>query len=162
MSSSSSDDEEDHIYYDSYSIFSPLLLSNNLFRDLEQGTSGSQGTTYNDNFPLLLLSSLYYREEQDIMNSVIEDSMNSYHTELLRKNVKRRLSEDSYRIGTYSTETCRNEKCFVCLDTFEKDAPVCLLSPCNHVFHEACLKEMIQYNPICALCKMGIPTYEEK
>lgn len=159
MSSSSSDDEGDHIYYD---FFSPFLISDALLRGLDHGASGRQGATYNDHFPLLLLSSFYYREEQDMMNSVIEDSMNSYHTEMLRKNAKRRLSEDSYRLGTYNTDTCRNEKCFVCLDVFENDAPVCLLSPCNHVFHEACVKEMVQYNPVCALCKIGIPTYEEK
>lgn len=179
MSSSSSSDDEEDIYYDSYPVlydssgsFSSSILDATL-RGL--GTSqeiipllGRQGpTSHNRAFPLLLLSSLYYdnfreQEEQDILNSVIEDSMNSYRNEMLRKNIKRRLSEDSFRIEKYNSETCRNEKCFVCLEIFEKDDCVCLLSPCNHVFHESCLKEMVQYNPICALCKVNIHTYDEE
>lgn len=176
--STSSDDEED-IYYDSYPVlydssgsFSSAILDATL-RGIDTGQEtipllGRQGSISGNNraFPLLLLSSLYYdtfreQEEQDILNSVIEDSMNSYHNEMLRKNVKRRLSEDSFRFDKYNPETCRNEKCFVCLELFEKDDCVCLLSPCNHVFHETCLKEMVQYNPICALCKVDIHTYED-
>lgn len=172
MSSSTSDDEEE-TYYDSYpiqyeSIFSSAILDAAL-SGIDTGQAaiplfGRQDSENNRAFPLLLLSSLYdtRTHEQNILSTVIEDSLNSYHDEMLRKNVKRRLSEDSYRIDKYNQETCRNEKCFVCLEIFKKDDSICVLSPCHHVFHEDCLKEMVQYNPICALCKVNIHTFEEK
>lgn len=181
MSTTSSDGDDDNAYYDSYPIlydssnaFSSVLLDATL-RDLETSQDmmipllGPQNSIRNSNraFPLLLLSSLYQerereRQEQDILNLAVEESMNSYHEEILRKNIKRRLSEDSYTIHKYNPENCRNDKCFVCLENFEMGSEICQLSPCNHVFHEHCLKEMIQYNPICALCKVKIDTYEKE
>jgi hypothetical protein len=87
--------------------------------------------------------------------------MNSYHSELLRKNVRRRLSEDAYTIGIFDELNTRNDKCFVCLEDFSKENTICQLTDCRHAFHEACLKQMVQYNPVCALCKRTISTFED-
>lgn len=180
------DNEEE--YYDSYlrildasqTLASALIDAT--IRDIDTGQQG-RNTEYlnrdivqipmtisNRRIPLLLLSSLYNdnqvfyyetEEESRLLERAVEESMNSYHNEMLRKNIKRRLSEDSYLTHSFDASKCRNDKCFICLELFENGDNVCSLTTCQHSFHEDCLKNMVQYNPVCALCKADINTFED-
>lgn len=170
-SSSCDSDDDDESYYESYSrllnnthtqVLTSAIIDATV---LQMNAEGFQSSNYNifgsNNFNLFTFSP-FYVDEQSMLNAAIEESMNSYHNnELLRKNIKRRLSEDAYSIGPYSELKCPNEKCFICFEIFESEDKICKLTICNHGFHETCLQQMVQYNPICALCKSNINTFED-
>lgn len=100
-------------------------------------------------------------DEESIMEMVSEESMSTYQDEHYKKNTKRNLSTTSWNMLKYRKEHGKNEKCFVCMEDFKTEEELFELTKCNHLFHEDCLKEMVKFNPICALCKKPIDTFED-
>jgi hypothetical protein len=43
--------------------------------------------------------------------------------------------------------------CAICLDDFQKGVDCCVLSSCKHVFHSSCLKQWLELNLACPLCR---------
>lgn len=99
--------------------------------------------------------------EESIMEMVSEESMSTYQEEHFKKNIKRNLSRSSWNKRKYEKCHGKNEKCFVCMEEFKQEEELFELTKCSHLFHEECLKEMVKYNPLCAICKKTIDTYED-
>ncbi|KAG6756451.1 hypothetical protein POTOM_039880 [Populus tomentosa] len=43
--------------------------------------------------------------------------------------------------------------CAICLDDFQKGVDCCVLSSCKHVFHSSCLKQWLDLNLTCPICR---------
>ena len=49
------------------------------------------------------------------------------------------------------------EGCVICLEDFaENDGKAIAELKCGHIFHEECLKEWVQKNDICPMCRSPI------
>ncbi|KAF9666780.1 hypothetical protein SADUNF_Sadunf16G0264200 [Salix dunnii] len=46
--------------------------------------------------------------------------------------------------------------CVICLDDFQKGEDCCVLSSCKHVFHSGCLKQWLDKNQSCPLCRNSV------
>ncbi|KAB5534625.1 hypothetical protein DKX38_017711 [Salix brachista] len=43
--------------------------------------------------------------------------------------------------------------CAICLEDFQKGVDCCVLSSCKHVFHSSCLKQWLEVDLTCPLCR---------
>lgn len=170
-----SDEEEEEIPLPAL-LFFPSLLSSSSSRGY-QGSSTPPPirpfvSSSNDIPPVVPFSPMYdyivsnllarrQQTETDLLRAAYEESMATYYEEVFRKSPGRRLSVDSYEVLRFNPESCRNHKCFICMETFHDEEEVCLLQACRHVFHVSCLEEMVKFNPVCALCRQPIGTSED-
>ncbi|KAJ6776300.1 RING-H2 FINGER PROTEIN ATL51-LIKE [Salix koriyanagi] len=46
--------------------------------------------------------------------------------------------------------------CVICLDDFQKGEDCCVLSSCKHVFHSGCVKQWLDKNQSCPLCRNSV------
>lgn len=128
--------------------------------------SGSESDDESGNEEELLLSSfrsllqravvILWRDEdhveQEMINTAIEHSMDTYHESLFSLDPDRKtnlppsvLTEDMEDI------------CHICLDPMKKGDLVRTLS-CQHVFHSTCVDELVVHQHIvCPLCRKSIP-----
>jgi len=59
-----------------------------------------------------------------------------------------------------SFDELRGEKCQICLYEYEVNDKA-LSMPCNHMFHENCLKTWLERSNFCPLCKFELKTDNE-
>jgi hypothetical protein len=95
---------------------------------------------YNDDMSLLYsdFQSYWY-------NSILEQLSQSG----LKPNFKSKISNTIIDI-----ETSDNDICSICLNHFTKRGSI--LNNCKHIFHKPCLKEWLNYNKSCPLCRRVI------
>lgn len=90
-----------------------------------------------------------------IMQDVANESMTTYYHELGRKNENVELA--SCTTVVYTPTTCRNHKCFVCMEEFHEPEELTCLS-CRHVYHTTCIGDAVKYNARCPMCKIKLDT----
>lgn len=60
----------------------------------------------------------------------------------------------------YGKKVANNEECPICLLPMKPEEQICVVTPCNHAFHEKCFKEWLEHTPndlICPTCRQPIP-----
>lgn len=55
------------------------------------------------------------------------------------------------------TESCQKGECCVCMSDFETGDEV-ISMPCGHSFHDACIKQWLNTNRTCPVCRDKLPT----
>lgn len=150
------DEEEEETLFSENSFFLPGLhtqdasLGHNFVWNLsEDSTSSSYG-------PLMLLFDSLFSNQMDrlILEEVSSESMSTYHHELLRRDDRLVISDKCTR-HPFSSEAHRNSRCFICMEDYEKEEEILLLT-CRHVFHPSCIGNAVMYNSQCPLCRSPI------
>lgn len=70
------------------------------------------------------------------------------------KRLKIVINKDIFRGKIYKS----TENCCICINNFEKDDMIIRLK-CNHIFHENCLLDSINFSNCCPLCRDNIQIY---
>lgn len=90
--------------------------------------------------------------EQQMVDTAIEDSLETYHGSLFVVDPDRKLG-----IPPTIKEEGQEETCQVCLDGMRVGDLVVAL-PCKHSFHPSCAEELVVHRHIaCPLCRESIP-----
>lgn len=82
------------------------------------------------------------------------ESMETFQNELFRRDRSVSISEE-YKRKRFNPEKHRNHKCFICMEDY-KDKELVILLDCGHIHHPACIKQAVQFNTICPICKEPI------
>lgn len=91
--------------------------------------------------------------EEDMLQTAVTHSMNTYSEELFKK------SDDWIMIQCEKEIVTRpdDQKCRICLEAFQSMDSVYHL-PCHHRFHCDCLEEAVQrQHVLCPMCRASIP-----
>lgn len=90
--------------------------------------------------------------EEDMLNTAISESMDTYREKLFSVDDRRRVDLNSVVL-----EEDMAEECHLCLEAMKKgDSAIHL--PCGHSFHSQCIHEMIIHqHVVCPLCRRPIP-----
>lgn len=162
------EDDDDHAFGRSSFFFPGLPSRTNSFSNLMSSSSSSSfdieagwdmmvSEASNVRYtPLLSIFENIFNTQLDrlILDEVSSESMQTYHQELLRKNDDTTISE-RYPIVPFPSATPRNDKCFICMESFT-DIDQVLVLDCQHLFHLICIENAVQYNAQCPLCKVRI------
>jgi Zn finger protein HypA/HybF involved in hydrogenase expression len=93
--------------------------------------------------------------ENSILNTALENSMESYDKELFKKKDDFIMKQASIK---YKCLNHKDGECFICLEKFKETAVVYEL-PCKHIFHKSCLDNAIRHQHYhCPMCKSKIET----
>jgi hypothetical protein len=145
------DEEQDALLTDDDTFIVTLPFSLMLSQTLLSTPRRPQG--------LFRLASLFDSyTDQVIVQDAVNESMTTYYQELGRKDENIQLGSTN-ESALFSRATCRNHKCFICLEDFGEGEGV-VRTRCTHVFHRECIQKAIQYNPRCPICKHAIDTQE--
>lgn len=91
--------------------------------------------------------------EQEMLNTAIENSMDTYRENLFVVDDNRKLNVDPIIL----TEEQEDDECHLCLENMKIGDEVIQL-PCQHMFHFPCINELIIHQHItCPLCRKSIP-----
>jgi len=94
--------------------------------------------------------------EQDMIRSAMQESMDTYHQSLFRKNSRLRLD-----LAPFLAEKDDEGECFICLEPIRVSEEVVRLH-CNHLFHAACIQDIVSHqHGHCPLCREAIPIREK-
>jgi len=102
--------------------------------------------------------------DQETINNLCPDVDNMTYEELLALeekmgNVKKGFSEkEKYNLPVvvYSKKWFKNQdNCIICLNDFQEKEKVMKLG-CDHIFHVDCMKDWLENNKKCPLCKKDI------
>jgi len=102
--------------------------------------------------------------DQETINNLCPDVDNMTYEELLALeekmgNVKKGFSEkEKYNLPVvvYSKKWFKNQdNCVICLNDFQEKEKVMKLG-CDHIFHVDCMKDWLENNKECPLCKKDI------
>jgi len=102
--------------------------------------------------------------DQETINNLCPDVDNMTYEELLALeekmgNVKKGFSEkEKYNLPVvvYSKKWFKNQdNCVICLNDFQEKEKVMKLG-CDHIFHVDCMKDWLENNKKCPLCKKDI------
>jgi len=110
----------------------------------------------------LLFNPFIMREREEIEDEMIQramdESMDSFHQSLFKKNPRRRLVCEASSWSASGTTEGEEGKCFVCLEELQDGVSVIRL-PCTHTFHEECIRDVVSHSHgRCPLCRVDIPT----
>lgn len=61
----------------------------------------------------------------------------------------------------YSKKPEPHTECPICLSEINTDNEVAVITPCNHAFHEACLRRWMVEQSICPMCRRSLPPISE-
>ena len=61
----------------------------------------------------------------------------------------------------YARKPPPRTECPICLSEINPDTEVAVTTPCNHSFHEACLRRWMQEQSICPMCRRSLPPISE-
>ena len=90
--------------------------------------------------------------EDTILNTVMQQSVNSYQDELFRKQ-----NGCSVALTPQVFEKDEETQCFICLCPIRKKEMVYVL-PCGHEFHQSCLEEAVSFqHKNCCICRQPFP-----
>lgn len=106
--------------------------------------------SFDDFFGMLIGETI----ENTILNTAIENSLQSYNEDLFKKNDDFVIDMASERMAE---EEVLTERCYICL---EECKPRCVIYrlPCGHFFHKSCLDQAIAHQHYhCPTCKSKIP-----
>lgn len=93
--------------------------------------------------------------EDSLLNSVMQQSVDSYHNDLFKKNEMLKINLSPSVFSKKNSETC-----FICYCPFQENEIVYDLS-CNHTFHKECLDKAVLFQHTkCAICRKDIPIHE--
>ncbi|XP_049884978.1 uncharacterized protein LOC126379976 isoform X2 [Pectinophora gossypiella] len=71
------------------------------------------------------------------------------------------IENNTYRHAYIRTAHCSEEKCTICLSTFEINSD-CRRLPCMHLFHMECVDTWLASNKHCPICRVDIETHLNK
>ncbi len=104
---------------------------------------------FNDFFNMLVEETI----ENNILNTAIENSLQSYNDDLFKKKNEYIIDCQSQRME----EMPKKEICYICLEECKTRSVVYRL-PCGHFFHKSCLDQAISHQHYhCPVCKDKIP-----
>jgi hypothetical protein len=61
------------------------------------------------------------------------------------------------KVSDYDIQKNNTGECVVCLEKFVAGEEACRI-PCDHLFHESCIKEWLNTNNKCPVCRYEMPT----
>jgi E3 ubiquitin-protein ligase RNF115/126 len=94
--------------------------------------------------------------DDDIMDMVLRESLNSYKNQEKKPNVKLCIGEKTVNQNIVD----KKDICTICVNSFELDENINELE-CKHLFHTSCLSEWVKYKSDCPVCRHCIHTVEE-
>lgn len=101
------------------------------------------------------MSVLWHEEElmeQQLLNMVISNSMETHHQELFSADPTRRAQLEPEVLAAPL-----DEECHLCLEDMRAGDSVTRLT-CGHVFHAACTNDLVVHQHVaCPLCRKSIP-----
>lgn len=101
------------------------------------------------------ISFLQHQEEfieQEMLNTAIENSLDSYRENLFVVDDQRKVN-----LNPIVLKEEKEEECHLCLENMRVGEEVMIL-PCQHLFHSQCVNELIIHQHItCPLCRKSIP-----
>ena len=70
------------------------------------------------------------------------------------KSKKKNMSSIDYNTYYYDSKKTDNKICSICLNDFIQEDLVCVFK-CykDHIYHEKCITEWLQQNPVCPMCR---------
>nr|XP_043637871.1 RING-H2 finger protein ATL54-like [Erigeron canadensis] len=87
-------------------------------------------------------------EEEEEEESAFEEDESTPIVE-----TKNRLKEHKYNDGT---RDIINNNCVICMEGFEENETVQVVSSCQHPFHTKCIYEWLYLNPSCPICRVYV------
>lgn len=100
--------------------------------------------------------------ERQMVDSAIQQSMDTYHDSLFRVDGKlmAQLTPFVFKKPEHNDDDTQHNdmfKCYVCLG-FLEDGEMATKLPCHHLFHSECIKDMVTHqHGVCPLCRSSIP-----
>lgn len=99
--------------------------------------------------------------EDRLMETVIEQSMQSFEDDLFKKKEGLSVNLES-SILKRNSDASEDIKCYICLCPIEENEEIYELG-CKHIFHKECLDNAILHqHTTCCICRCEIPINEEK
>jgi len=127
--------------------------------------SGTSSLTASSSQSTSLFLMLEYLGYTSIYEQTLNNSLDTYHQELFRKQEQTQCTIYGHRLSDRERETMTENKCFICLEEYQAGDYLTTLL-CTHSFHSSCLYEAIchQHNQ-CPLCRTNLvyeTIHEEK
>ena len=69
------------------------------------------------------------------------------------------LQPERYSYSRLPPAQLASEDCSICMSRVE-DPQNCMVTPCDHVFHTACLQQWMDLKLECPVCRRELPPYE--
>lgn len=126
----------------------------------EETIALASGVVFSSFSSFIVRALLRRREEEEkeiesqILNSVLNESMETLHGSLFRKDSRIHLAIEPTSMEASSTPA----ECSICLEEIQVGGSIIRL-PCGDIFHESCLATIAAHqHSACPLCRQSIPT----
>jgi len=141
--------------YENY-IFDEISLNYQIQNNFMFSINTNETNLFNQNILDVIFYDFLDIYDSNIMETVQNESLNSFKTEEKKPNVK--LCDNEKIVTQNMVE--EKDNCAICLSIFELGQKITDIE-CKHSFHTLCLSEWVKYKSDCPVCRKNVKTIDE-